>query len=205
VFAAAWFARRRAATAWPRYAWPAIALNAAVAGVLVGWTLENVPVESLGVGGWLRSLLFAALAMAVPVVAAAALAMPTAVPAFAEIIGPKAGRARDRLARMLGVALLALTVLALQSALALAFDPRYRDFPFAPLTAAALPFLLLTIIAPRAGARRAVAETVAATVLVLCAIFIVWNETLSNWQALWFAGASGLVAISLVRARAAPG
>ena len=39
-----------------------------------------------------------------------------------------------------------LTVLAMQSALALSFDPRYRDFPFAPLTAAALPFLLLSFL-----------------------------------------------------------
>ena len=53
------------------------------------------------------------------------------------------------LALTLGLALLALTVLALQSALALAFDPRYRDFPFAPLTAAAVPFLLLALVAPR--------------------------------------------------------
>ena len=36
-------------------AWIAIALNAAVAGVLVGWTIENVPIESFGVGGWLRN------------------------------------------------------------------------------------------------------------------------------------------------------
>ena len=38
-----------------------------------------------------------------------------------------------------------LTVLAVQSALALSFDPRYRDFPFAPLTAAAVPFVLLKL------------------------------------------------------------
>ena len=36
-------------------------------------------------------------------------------------------------------------------------------------------------------AGKPLAETVAAAVLVLCAAFIVWNETLANWQALWFA------------------
>ena len=98
-----------------------------------------------------------------------------------------------------------LTVLAVQSALALSFDPRYRDFPFAPLTAAALPFLLLSFVAA-AGRRCArCAETVAARCSACCAVFIVWNETLANWQALWFAAALALVAVSLLRARVAPG
>jgi hypothetical protein len=34
---------------------------------------------------------------------------------------------------------------------------------------------------------------------------VVWHETLANWQALWFAGAVLAVAITLARARAAPG
>jgi hypothetical protein len=42
-------------------------------------------------------------------------------------------------------------------------------------------------------------------VLMLCAAFIVWNETFANWQALWFAASLVLVAFSLLRARAAPG
>jgi glucan 1,3-beta-glucosidase len=112
---------------------------------------------------------------------------------------------RDPLALTLGVLLMALTVLAVQSALALSFDPRYRDFPFAPLTAAVVPFVLLSLIAPATAGVRPTAETVAAAVLALCAIFIVWNETLANWQALWFAAALALVAFSLLRARVAPG
>ena len=55
---------------------------------------------------------------------------------------------RHPLALAVGVLLLALTVMAVQASLALAFDPRYRDFPFAPLTAAAVPFLLLGLHAP---------------------------------------------------------
>jgi glucan 1,3-beta-glucosidase len=87
---------------------------------------------------------------------------------------------------------------------ALAFDPRYRDFPFAPLTAAALPFLLIGLVAPRPPGVRPLAETLAAGVLALSAVFIVWNETLANWQALWFAAAAGVLVLSLLRARAAP-
>jgi len=182
--------------------WP-IVLNAAVAGVLIGWTAENLPVESLGAGGWLRGLLFGALALAAPVTGTVALAVGVDVPTFAKVLGRKADRTKDALALTLGALLVVLTVLAVQSALALSFDPRYRDFPFAPLTAAAVPFVLLRLHGV-AGAR-ALAEAVAAAVLLLCAAFIVWNETLANWQALWFVLALALVAFSLLRARAAPG
>jgi exo-beta-1,3-glucanase (GH17 family) len=201
VFTAAITARRRQ----PDIArWTVIALIAAVAGVLAGWTLENMPVESVGFGGWLRSLAFAILAIAAPIAGAAALARGTTAPAFAELIGPKEARIRDPLARALGLLLLALVVLALQSALALAFDPRYRDFPFAPLTAAAVPFVSLGLAMPRRTGRRWAAETVAAAMLALCAIFIAWNETLANWQALWLSAALVLIAVSLVAERAAP-
>ncbi len=207
VFAAAIRARRRA----PEQgeigfrAWFAVAFNAAVAGVMAGLTIESVPVESLGIGGWLRGLSFATLAVAVPLVGAAALAVPVGPPAFARIFGPKPDRERNGLALTLGILLIVLTVLAVQSALELSFNPRYRDFPYAPLTAAALPFLLLGLIAPRPAVARAVAEITAAAVLVLCAVFIVWNETLANWQALWFAAALVVVAFSLLRVRAGPG
>ncbi|MEA2978249.1 MAG: hypothetical protein QOF09_72 [Alphaproteobacteria bacterium] len=186
-------------------AWRAVTLNAVGAGVLAGWTIENVLIESFDIGGWLRNLSFAALAIAAPIVGAAAMALSIGPPAFARVIGPKPDRVRDPLALTLGVLLMALTVLAVQSALGLSFDPRYRDFPFAPLTAAALPFVLLSFVAPRLAGASALAETVIAAILTLCAIFIVWNETFANWQALWFAGALVLVSFSLLRARVAPG
>ena len=202
VFAAAFRKDRRKAPTAPVVAWE-IALNAAVAGVLIGWTAENLSIESLGLGGWLRGLLFATLAIAAPVAGAAALAGRVETPVFAKVIGRKADRAGDPLTWTLGALLLALAVLAVQSALALSFDPRYRDFPFAPLTAAAFPFVLLRLRA--AAGARAVAETAAGVALLLSAAFIVWNETVANWQALWFAAALALVAFSLLRARAAPG
>jgi glucan 1,3-beta-glucosidase len=186
-------------------AWRAVTLNAVGAGVLAGWTIENVLIESFDIGGWLRNLSFAALAIAAPIVGAAAMALSIGPPAFARVIGPKPDRVRDPLALTLGVLLMALTVLAVQSALGLSFDPRYRDFPFAPLIAAALPFVLLSFVAPRPAGASALAETVIAAILTLCAIFIVWNETFANWRALWFAGALVLVSFSLLRARVAPG
>ena len=204
VFAAAIRSRRGESEAGT-LVWLAVTANAAVAGVLAGWTFENILVESLGFGGWLGGLCFAALALAAPIVGAAALVAPAGPPAFANILGRKPDRVRDPLALTLGLLLIALTVLAAQSALALSFDPRYRDFPFAPLTAAATPFFLLTFVEPRPLGSPALAETLAAAVLVLCAFFIVWHETLANWQALWFAAAVVAVAVSLLRARVAPG
>ena len=208
MFVAALAVRRRAPSEAPDagpLAWLAIALTAAIAGVLAGWSVENVPLESLGAGAWTRALAFALLAIMAPIAGAAALATNLAVPSFAGVLGPKERRVNGLLALTLGVILIVLVVLALQSALALAFDPRYRDFPFAPLTAAVTPFVLLAFVAPRPQGARPLAETVAAAVLVLCAVFVVWNETLANWQALWFGGALLALALSLVRARAVPG
>jgi glucan 1,3-beta-glucosidase len=207
VFGAALAAARRAPPGWRASdgAWIAVAFNAAVAGVLVGWTIELVPLESFGLGGWLRSLAFAFVAIAAPIAGAAALAVRAPVPAFARLIGPREDRVRGRFAPALGLLLVALTVLALLAALGLVFDPRYRDFPFAPLTGAAVPFVLLSLSAPRAAGPRAAAETAAAAVLALSALTIVWNETMANWQAVWFAAGLLLLALTLVRARAAPG
>jgi glucan 1,3-beta-glucosidase len=199
VFAAAVCTRR--AGKLSLVTWLAIALNASVAGILIGWTIGNVPLESLGAGGWLRSLSLAAIAILSPVVGAAGLAAGIGPPSFDAVLGRRADRVQGALALGLGVLLIALAVLAMEAALPLSFDPRYRDFPFAPLTAAALPFLLL----PGGTGRRPLAETITAAVLLLCAIFIVWNETLANWQALWFTAAVVIVAVSLLRVRAAPG
>jgi hypothetical protein len=49
------------------------------------------------------------------------------------------------------------------------------------------------------------AEAVAATVLAVAAVYIAFNETFANWQAIWLcAGFLGL-AVILARARDAPG
>jgi glucan 1,3-beta-glucosidase len=203
MFAVAALAARRKDGA-PTSAWLAIALSAVAGGVFIGWTIENIPVESLGVWAWIRALAFAAVAIGAPLAGAANLAMSRHVPAFSEVIGPRSRRARNALAVTLGLLFIALTVLAVQSALALSFDPRYRDFPFAPMTGSVVPFLLMSLAAPRIAGSRPLAEIAATAVLVLCAAFIAWNETLANWQALWFAATLVALAVSLVRVRAAP-
>jgi hypothetical protein len=185
--------------------WLGVALNAAVGGVLVGWTVELVAIESLGLGGWLRSLSLALVAIAAPVVGAVALTRQTALPSFDRLLGRRDDRPRDPLRLALGVLSVALAVLALQASLGLAFDPRYRDFPFAPLTAAAVPLLLIVLLVPRPSGARPLAETAAAGVIGACALVIAWNEGAANWQSLWFCAALAAVAFTLARVRVAPG
>ena len=177
--------------------------NAIAGGVLIGWTVANVPVESLGPGGWLRSLALVAVAFLTPPALSAALMRGTPLPRFSSILGPAQGRIRDPLARLVGVLLMATMLLALQFALGLVFDPRYLDFPFAPLTAAALPFLLHSLMAPRPQGSRGSAELCAAAVLALSVPYIVLDEGFANWQSLWLCAALASIAFSLTQARAA--
>ena len=105
----------------------------------------------------------------------------------------------------LGFTLVALTLLAIHAALGLDFDPRYRDFPYAPLTAAIVPFLMMTISLPRRTGSVPAAETAAAATLGLSSIYIAYNEGLANWQAVWLCGALIILAVILLRARDARG
>jgi glucan 1,3-beta-glucosidase len=95
-------------------------------------------------------------------------------------------------------------LVSVEAALGLVFDPRYRDIPFAPLTAAALPFLVLLASTRRPAGPRAIAETVAAAVLAVSAGYIVFNERFSNWQSVWFCAALLGLAFILAQARGAP-
>ena len=184
--------------------WAAIAGVTFLSAVAFGWTIETVGIESFSIGSWLRSLAFALAAAAAPVVCAAGTAAKRPAPAFADLLGRHADR-RDGLDWALGGILIFTVIVAVEAALGLVFDPRYRDIPFAPLTAAALPYLVLSVTAPRSGAARAVAESVAAALLVLCSCYILFNESFANWQAAWFCASLVALALSLARARDAPG
>ena len=94
-------------------------------------------------------------------------------------------------------------LLAIQSALGLVFDPRYRDFPFAPLTAATEPFLLHNLLTPRPAGGRAKSELTAAGVLALSVPYIVLDEISPigsrcgcvrrsrRWHSFWLGHATG--------------
>ena len=96
-------------------------------------------------------------------------------------------------------------LVAVEAALGLVFDPRYRDIPFAPLTGAAVPFLVL-LFTTRASGR--IAGRWPKQSRQRCwpssAGYVVFNEGFANWQAVWFcAGLIGL-AVILALARDAP-
>jgi hypothetical protein len=202
AFAAAWSTGRGKNA--PAFLWPRVVALVFVPAVLLGWTIEMVPVDSYTAGGWLLSLAFAATAAAAPIACAPAVAAGRRQPSFAAVLG-RAGDPTDALSVALGLSLIALTLLSVLTALALVFDPRYRDLPFAPQSGAAFAFLVLMISTPNPAGPRAMAETVAAAVLAICAVYIAINETFANWQAVWLcAGLLGL-AVILVRARDAQG
>ena len=203
VFGVALGARPRKAAAASAGWWVRIVAIAIVSGTLIGWTVANVPLESLTVGDWLRSLAWAGVALMSPIAGAAGLATGTRTPTFAQVLGRGGERPRNPLALSLGILSIAVAVLSVQAALGLVFDGRYRDFPFAPLTGAAVPLLLAATWSRRLQAPAA--ETATAATLAASAVYIAGNEGFANWQALWFSAALLAFAFTLAQARDAPG
>lgn len=186
-------------------AWIAVTVNAVAGGILIGWAVENAGLESLGLGMWVRSLALVAAAFASPLIASAAVIAGTPQPALSSVLSLEGLRKSDRLAAALGLVAVLTLVLAIQIALGLVFDPRYKDFPFAPLTAAVVPLLTLSLMTARGGGRRGAAETAASVLLALSVIYVVPNEGFANWQSLWLCAALGAVALTLFRARGVQG
>jgi exo-beta-1,3-glucanase (GH17 family) len=203
VFAAAGLAARR--RPWPpRLAcWIAVGICATTAGILVGVAADKMFYESYGIGrliGW-GSLLAAAIAS--PVLCADALMSGRALPTFLELIGPRESRTRSVAPIALGIVLIVVTLTASEIALGLLFDPRWRDFAFASLTMAVVPFLILTSFNRPKSGKRPLTETVFAALFAATAIFATFNEGFDNWQALWTAAAYFLLAVTMWQARSA--
>lgn len=197
VFGAAFLAGRKA----PPAVWLAVTGNAIAGGALIGWTVANVPLESLGVSGWARSIALAVVAAVSAPVVSAALVRGEPIPSFTRLLGPGPQRLRDPFAIAVGVLLIAVTLLAVLTALGLVFDPRYKDFPFAPLTAAIAPFLLHMLTMPRPTGARGIAEVLTAALLGLAVPYIMLNESFANWQSLWLCAALLALAVTLVQVR----
>jgi glucan 1,3-beta-glucosidase len=202
VFGAAWLTLRR--RPWtPRLAsWIAVGLSATTAGILLGVAADKMLYESYGFAGWLHwgALLLAGIVS--PLVGANALMSGRALPTFLELLGPRDGRDQSAPAMILGAALIVTTLISAETALGFVFDPRYRDFPFAALTMAVLPFATLMLLnRPKEGVRP-IAEALFAGLLAGAALYTVFNEGSDNWQSLWTCAAYFLLAVTLWRARA---
>jgi hypothetical protein len=112
---------------------------------------------------------------------------------------------QNRLALFAGVTLAVTMLLAFVIALALVFDSRYRDFPFAPLTAAVVPFVMHDVMVARPKGSRPAAEAAGAAVLGLSVGYILFNEGFANWQSLWLCLTLAVLSFSLARVRDVPG
>jgi glucan 1,3-beta-glucosidase len=161
----------------------------------------NVPLESLFIGDWIRSVAWVVVAVAGPILGAAALMSGRPAASFAQLLALRG----DRLALAMAAVLATLTVLAIQATLGLVFDPRYRDFPFTPLTAAVVPFAVLAVLTPMPQLPRLRAETTAAGLFALSAPYILFNESFANWQSIWFCLGIAVLTACLWRARGTPG
>jgi glucan 1,3-beta-glucosidase len=201
VFGAACLTLRR--RPWtPRLAsWIAVGISATTAGILLGIAADKMFYESYGFGGWLGwgSLLTAAIAS--PLLCANALMSGRALPTFLELLGPHDHRTRSVLTMILGAALVVTTLIGTETALGFVFDPRYRDFPFAALTMAVVPFSTLMLLNRRQEGVRPIAEAVFSGLLAGAVLYTVFNEGADNWQSLWTCAVYFLLAVTLWRAR----
>jgi glucan 1,3-beta-glucosidase len=202
VFLAGWLTLRR--RPWqPRLAsWIAVGTAATTSGMLLGIAADKMFYESYGAGGWLQWGALLAAGIASPMLCANAAMSGRPLPTFLELLGPRDGRTGTVLTVLLGLTLIVTTLIGAETALGFAFDPRYRDFPFASLTMAVVPFAALMLLnRPKEGVRP-IAEASFAGVLVIAALYTALSEGAQNWQAMWTCAIYLVLAITLWRARA---
>ncbi|WKA26711.1 glycoside hydrolase family 17 protein [Bradyrhizobium roseum] len=199
IFAVAFFTPKHRES-W--MSWSAVALSATSAGILLGIGVGKMLLESYGIGGWLLHGFLLMTAVTAPLLSTWALMSGRSLPSFLEILGPLKGFTPLFLTNMLGVTLIVTTIIAGETALSLIFDARWRDFPFATLTMAVVPFWTLAFINGARSGERPLAEAVFAGMLAMSAVYVVLNEGFENWQALWTGAVYVLLASALWRARA---
>jgi exo-beta-1,3-glucanase (GH17 family) len=201
VFAVAWLTLRRRPWTPRLTSWIAVGTSATTAGILFGVAADKMFYESYGFGGWLGWGALLAAAIASPLLCTNALMSGRALPTFLELLGPREERSQGVPTMMLGAVLLVTVLIGAETALGFVFDPRYRDFPFAALTMAVVPFSTLMLLnRPKEGIRP-IAEAVFAGLLAGGAIYTLFNEGADNWQSLWTCVAYFLLAVTLWRAR----
>jgi exo-beta-1,3-glucanase (GH17 family) len=203
VFFASWLTLRRRPWQPRLVTWLAVGTSATVSGMLLGVAADKMFYESYGIGGWLQWGALLAAGIASPMLCANAAVSGRPLPTFLELLGPRDGRTDSVLTVLLGLTLIVTAVIGTETALGFAFDPRYRDFPFAALSMAVVPFAALMLAnRPKEGVRP-IAESAFAGVLVIAAFYTGFSEGAQNWQAMWTCAIYLLFALTLWRARAA--
>jgi hypothetical protein len=122
-------------------------------------------------------------------------------------LNPPLRRQADAWSLLLAILFAATIVAAIHVALGLVFDPRYKDFRLALLTGPVAALAIATWAKVPAPVRRepGMAERVAAGLLTGSALFVMFNEGIANWQALWFGSLLVLLALTALRTAPAPG
>jgi len=202
VFGAAWLTLRRRPWTPRLSSWIAVTLSATSSGILLGIAVDKMVYESYGFGGWLGWGALLAAGTLSPLLCTNALMSGRALPTFLEWLGPRDFRTRSVLPILLALVLAVTTLIAAETALGFVFDPRYKDFPFAALTMAVVPFSTLMLLnRPKQGVRP-IAEAVFAGLLAVSAFYTGFNEGPDNWQSLWTCAIYLLFAVTLWQARA---
>jgi glucan 1,3-beta-glucosidase len=205
VYAVAWLSQRRRPWKPRPSSWIAVGVSATVAGVLLGIAIDKMMYESFGLGGWLRWGSLLAVTAAAPMLCTNALMSGRGLPAFLELMGPRESRTESFPTLILGVVVMAIMVIATGTALGSVFNPRWQDLPFASLTMAAVPLVMLSWLnRPRTG-RRPIAETVFTAIFFFGALYVVFIEGIQNWQAIWTSGAYILLGLSMYGVRSKEG
>lgn len=206
VLFAAWFGGRKLgpASLGRDLAAAAIAL---VTGLCFGWAASNLPMESVVFGDLIRGLVALVLALLVPALATLAIVRGDRLPGYEAPLDPISWRGADPVSQLLGLCFVAAAVIAMQVALGFVFDPRYKDFPLASLSPPVFA-LAVTVFAVRPmtdAACPGLAERTTALLLTGSACFIVANEGVLNWEALWLAVLLVVLALTALQARPARG
>jgi glucan 1,3-beta-glucosidase len=175
------------------------------AGLAFGLAAADLPAEGEMLGDRLRGVAMLVLALVVPMAASYAVARGNRLPGFARALDPSLWRVTSCVEVVLAALLAATMVAAMHVALGLVFDPRYKDFPIAALLGPIIGLAILAFADDRSPSRPGHAEVAAAALLTGSALFVTLNEGIANWQALVFSTLLLLLALTVLRARAAPG
>ena len=173
VFAAAYFSARSKGENVPEtIAWFPVAGIALFGSLFLGWALAQAPLESFTAIDWARSIFLICIGFLTPPICAAAIARKTPMAGFSTVLDPLFWRAAEPLERILAGMLMLSSMAGMALALGLVFDPRYRDFHFAPLTGPGVALLIASEVSPAGLKRRGVAEWIAGSVLAASAASI---------------------------------
>jgi exo-beta-1,3-glucanase (GH17 family) len=198
IFGAALVRRWRRPSMPGLASWVSVAISATVGGILLGVSVEKTFYESYGLHGFLVQTLLLIAGVVAPPLCSIAQMSQRAPPKLLDLVGWRAARVRSLPAIIMGGTLAITTLIAAETALGLVLDPRWRDFPFASLTMAVVPFCTLVLLnGCRDKDLQPLAESMFAGLFAAAAPCILLREGLENWQALWTCAAYLLLGATL--------